>query len=537
MATFTDDEINLILSRGFQGSPFPIIPTPAFRRSQGNATFYQTDSSPQSIYNLGDAYGITQGLYAINQEVWRSAVTIESDDYYNTFNGIKLVVDPTGGANYVDIYVYMMNDFTTTLPTTVQQIDIKGDISIGTDILKLEGNMHLTLLYVDFDGSTDNVLRLALHCDNAHYYSASGSQYDFDIPNYCILMNQTQFIKNEPWHYLLAQGDPTWYDIESQVPESTEGGGGGGFYRASDTIGFSGLPALDILDFGCVSLYKMNTTNMRALSNFLWSTDFFDNIIKNWQSPFDNIISIGFVPLNSELTGVDTNISIGNVPTDITATKLSKSVIEKDFGRVNFKELYNNFADYAPFTKLQIYLPSVGVKDLNPDDYMDGALHLMCYIDCLSGTCVYQLKSIRHGREHVVDNYTGNVLTAIPITGRNFIDAYKGVMNGLSSVASGNIGGLVSSAFDIKPTYQKTGSVSGSSTRLSVHTPYIFFDTAQLRQPKYFREQHGYVSNQTKRLGDCTGYNEILYIDIDDLTAIDSEKDEILSLLKSGVYV
>ena len=44
---------------------------------------------------------------------------------------------------------------------------------------------------------------------------------------------------------------------------------------------------------------------------------------------------------------------------------------EKDFGQINLQELYRNFADYAPYTKLRIYLPGAGVRELNPDDYMD----------------------------------------------------------------------------------------------------------------------------------------------------------------------
>ena len=179
---------------------------------------------------------------------------------------------------------------------------------------------------------------------------------------------------------------------------------------------------------------------------------------------------------------------------------------------------------------------------------MDGSLHLMAYIDIFSGTTVFQLMSIRHGRSHVVDCYEGNLLTEIPITGRNFIDAYKAVINGIASAGSGVVSGsvsgamgasanIVSSALDVKPTYEKTGAITGSATRISPHIPYVFFDTPQLRQPNRFREEHGYVSNLTKTLGESRGYNEVKYIDLSSLEALDTEKAELLNLLQTGVYV
>lgn len=537
MAVIPDEKMNIILERGFQGTPFPIIPTPAYRRSQGNATFYQTDNAPQSIYNLGDAYGITQGLYVINQEVWKSAVTVESDDYYNTFNSIKLVVDPTGGADNVDIYAYMMNDFTTTLPTTVQQIDIKGDIPIGTDLIKLEGNMHLTLLYVDFDGSSNNVLRLALHCDNAHYYSASGTQYDFDMPNYCIFMNQTQFIVNQPWAYLVDQGDPSWYDTDTQVPPISTGGGGGGFFRPSDTNWFSGIPALDILSFGMVSQYQVTASEAETLGRFLWSANFVDNILKGWQSPFENIINMSFVPLNTEIVGTSGTIKIGNVDTLINSKRVTKSIYEKSFGSINMKELYRNFADYSPFTKLSMYLPGCGIKILNPDDYMDGQLHLTAYIDIFSGTIVYQTGSIRHGRQHIVDHYEGNIQTSIPITGANYASAYQSAINGLAQMGSGNVIGAANSFLNVKPDYGKASGVSGSAMRLSLQKPYIFFDTPQLRAADNYRSLHGYVSNQPVTLSECKGYTEVKYMDLRNIDLTDDEKSELEDILTSGVYI
>ena len=349
-----------------------------------------------------------------------------------------------------------------------------------------------------------------------------------------------------------------------------EGGGGGGFYRPSDTDWFSPLPSLNVLSFGFISQYKLGQNAAISLSNYLWSDDFIDNIKKAWQSPFDNIISLAIMPLNAELPTTQANIKIGNLDSGIASDKLTVNLIKKNFGYINLKEMYKNFADYAPFTRLNLYLPAVGIKTVNPDDYMDGELHLEANIDTFSGTIVYQLGSVRHGKKHIVDHYEGSVVTQIPITGANFIDMYKNIISGIATVTSGAVMGsalavplakgasaasnamhtanqvnnavntaesVSTGILNIKPTYEKTGSVSGSAMRLSMQTPYLFFDTPQLKAPSAFRELHGYVSNQYEQLKNCKGFTSVKYMDMQNINLTDEEKTELKQILETGVYI
>ena len=522
MPNFTPDQLNAVLNRGFKGEPFPIVPV-VVNRVSDPTPYYQAVSTPQNLLNLGTCSDISSGLYVIDQDLW-STDEITTEDYYNTFNSINCTV--TG--SFVEIKY--MHDFNTQLPPRTGN-SFTDEVHLGPTTLKKMGNVYLTFVYSNYD----NRLHFAICYEML--VNISVIPVDPIATNVIEFISDTTWGDNLPWLYLYEQGDPDWYDVESQVPDLPEGGGGGGFYRPSDTIGFSGLPSLDILSFGIVHMYKLGSTDAQGLSAFLWSDSFYDNIIKNWQSPFDNIISLAFVPLNAEIPVTSGTISIGNVSTGVTSAKISSSLIEKDFGSINFKELYCNFADYAPYTKLKIYLPMVGVRDINPDDYMDGRCYLKCYIDIFTGTCVYQLLSQRHGRQHVVDHYQGSIRTEIPITGRNFIDAYKAVINSAASIASGNVTGTMSSLLDIKPTYQKSGSVSGSAARLSVKVPYVFFDTPQLRQGTNFRQLHGYVSNTHQKLGDCTGFVSVKYIDLSGLNAPEAVKDSILNKLYKGIHI
>lgn len=530
MASFDPGELNMIMNRGFEGSPQPLIPVYVNRVSAEGITYYKMMQDGQNLLTIGEISAWCAGSLSGTRDIFFSSVVANApDDPYNGAAGVRVTWWGQDGAGRLNLKI----------------IDKDGNVlpNINYDCWYYKENVveeYKGMATLTFAWSRHhNQLMFAVKCTSMHIKNT-----DFNDANAVQWVNGTQWTDNQPFYYWYHQNDSGYYDPDNEVPEIDSGGGGGSWYRPSDSIGFSGLPSLDILSFGMVSMYKMTSAEMQSLAAYLWTDDFFDNIIKNWQDPFQNIINIAFVPMGAEITSSAAIVQIGNKPTGVSGGKLSKSLYEKDFGQINLQELYRNFADYAPYTKLRIYLPGAGVRELNPDDYMDGSLHLKAFIDLFSGTCVYQLMSIRHGRSHIVDHYEANLLTQIPITGANFIDAYKSKINGAMQIASGAVSGnpapVISGMVEgitAKPSYEKSGGVSGAAMRLSVQSPYIFFDTPQLRQAKNFRELHGYVSNIYAKLGDCTGFTSIKYMDPSGLKAPDTVKDRIISKLTDGVYI
>lgn len=533
MADFTQDEINLILSRGFKGKDFPLLPVMGYSKSAaGVPNWYDWEDFPQKLYNLGDVDTWSGGVGRTEDYfIWEADTAVEEAGIYQNAKKLKLKIRPRDPQTNVgnNLYIVWTDENGNELSDTWALTDFSayptntsvriGDLSVVCFI----DNTNLELCF----GVTYSELK--------SYSVIPETIYSVTPMNKC--GRSGNFEKNQPFYNFMNEGDPTWYDEESQVPELAAGGGGGGFYRPSDTNWFSGLPSLDILAFGIVAQYQVSAGDMISLARYLWSDSFIENIKKAWQSPFENIINLSFVPLNTEIEGANANIEIGNIDTGIQSRKLSKSLYEKDFGSINLKELYKNFADYAPFTKLSCYLPGCGIKTLNPDDYMDGRLYLKGYIDIFSGTIVYQTGSIRHGKQHIVDHYEGNIQTSIPITGANYAAAYQSAINGLAQMGSGNVMGAANSFMNIKPDFGKASGVSGSAMRLSLQRPYIFFDTPQLKQAKQFRQLHGYVSNLYEKLSNCFGYVSIKYIDLSGLNAPESVKDRILEKLRAGVHI
>lgn len=563
MSSFTNDELNNILTRGFKGKEFPLIPVMGYRKSAaGVSDWYDWEESPQVLFNLGDVQEWAGGVGRTEDHIlWESDIAVDATGIYNGAKKLKLKIRPRqiAGNNATICW-------TDENGTELSDIWILNDFAVSPTNTSIRiGDLKIILFYAD----NRNEMTFGVTYTELKSYSVIPETI-YSITPINDFGHSGNFIPNEPFKLFITEGDPDWYDNESQVPELGEGGGGGGFYRNSDTDWFSPLPSLNVLSYGFISQYKLSQADALSLSQYLWSDNFIDNIKKAWQSPFDNIISLAIVPLNAELPTIQSNIKIGNLDTSIGSDKITINLVKKNFGHINLKEMYKNFADYAPFTRLNLYLPAVGIKTVNPDDYMDGELHLEANIDTFSGTIVYQIGSVRHGKKHIVDHYEGSIVTQIPITGASFIDMYKNIISGIATVTSGammgsalavpltkgasaaskamhtanqanniiNTGTSVSNGIlNIKPTYEKTGSVSGSAMRLSMQTPYLFFDTPQLAQGKNFRQLHGYVSNQYEQLKNCKGFTSIKYMDIQNIDLTDDEKSELEDILTSGVYI
>lgn len=557
MASFTPNELNLILSRGFQGVNEPLIPVYADSQRYDGIPYIKLESQPNPIVDIGDIDDFIAGNINFTKDFWVSAVTANApNDDYDGAKGIRITVDGDGSLGHVNIRY--LDELGNVLPNP----NYNGYFQKEVSDIRYIGHVWLCLIYF----TRDSEILFGMFCPLIINKNTAVPVDSFPVQ----LVNGTQWTPNQPWYYWMQQNDSDFYDPETQVPPMGEGGGGGGFYRYSDSDWFSPLPSLNILSYGFISQYRLSQADALSLSQYLWSDDFINNIKKAWQSPFDNIISLAIVPLNAELPTTQANIKIGNTDSGIPSDKLTINLVKKNFGHINLKEMYGNFADYAPFTRLNLYLPAVGIKTVNPDDYMDGELHLEANIDTFSGTIVYQLGSVRHGKKHIVDHYEGSIVTQIPITGASFIDMYKNIISGIATVTSGammgsalavplakgasaaskamhaanqanniiNTGAAASNGIlNIKPTYEKTGSVSGSAMRLSMQTPYLFFDTPQLKAASAFRNLHGYVSNQYEQLKNCKGFTSIKYMDIRNIDLTDDEKSELEDILTSGVYI
>lgn len=115
--------------------------------------------------------------------------------------------------------------------------------------------------------------------------------------------------------------------------------------------------------------YMMNSGQVQALGNFLWSATFADNIKLLNNSPIENIISCKAFPFTMDNVTEVPSFYIGNVLYETAADKVNNNTIKKvriEFSLEKKAEFSDNldFLNYAPYTKIEIYIPFVGVREL-----------------------------------------------------------------------------------------------------------------------------------------------------------------------------
>ena len=539
MALFTQDELDLIFNRGFKPAPgySPIVPAQATRQNYPNfITIDVATLIPAPIFDLGILGDCINGGKDGTYDIWFSDVATPSDGHPPNAVGLHLEINSTdaGGEQHTIMNMTCIDTDGHIIPNYNWSVDTTA--LSGNKVYAYTQNAYICMYYRLSLDTPELEFAIKYSC---YWTDLEGAHLATDralLPFYGIVYNPDQ-----PFYdWFLELKDTPWYDPESAAPEMEGGGGGGGFYRTSDVVGFPPLPTLDICDTGFISIYQIAPATLNALAQYMWDDNFVNTISKLWADPMQNIISLSIIPLGSELQYLEDAVYIGNVASSIRANRLTESMYIKDFGTVNFKENFKSFGDYAPFQKLQIYLPWIGKRELNPDDYMDGTMHLQYQIDVFSGQCIAHLKALKHGKEYVVDSYNGNVSAQFPITGANFASMYQASINGLMTMMSGTVGGLIAGAsqqITAKPTYEKSGTLSGNNGRFGVKTPYIFFDTPQLKESKGYRKLHGYPSNMYEKLGNCTGYVEVKYMDINGINAPEEVKDRILQKLHQGIHI
>ena len=327
------------------------------------------------------------------------------------------------------------------------------------------------------------------------------------------------------------------------------GGGGYGFWN-DDRTGNQPLPTTSIIDTGMCSIYLPSKALLKDFSNYLWSNDFFDNILKNYQSPLENIISLSIIPAIAQPDDAR-YISIGNCTTNILCTITNEQYVSVECGSINLKEHYGNFSDYSPNTSIDIYLPYIGYRQIDIDDFMAGKIRVRYQCDILTGDCVAEIYCEGKGKSKLMYTFNGNISYNVPLSGANYLQYYLSIVSGIGNVATGvaqgiggnPLGGIGTAASGVgqiltsKPAYGRSGSLGSAAGYLSYRRPFLVRKSPINTTAKNLAQESGYISNKGQKIGDYSGFTKCAAIVLDGITATKSELDEIETLLKEGVII
>lgn len=327
-------------------------------------------------------------------------------------------------------------------------------------------------------------------------------------------------------------------DLQFEPDSSTPAWGNGNYDNDSDSIPVPALPTLGAHNCGLLTIYNPSLSELNAFSNFLWSNDVFDLVKKFIASPMELIVSLSVVPVEP-VAGSTQTIKIGGISTNVGSTMIGNQYMNFNCGTLNIHEYFGSALDYG-YTRVSVYLPFVGVREIKADECMGGALNVQYNIDLATGDCVAFISCFRNGLASVLYSFEGNMASQIPLMSKDFSTIYTSIARGTVGAItskSGVVGSALQSAISVmsnRPNVERAGSFSANAGLLGIHTPYVIIERPIQSDPADSKKFYGRPSNITAVLGNLKGYTEVEEVFLDGLTCTDKEKEMVRTALEEG---
>lgn len=293
------------------------------------------------------------------------------------------------------------------------------------------------------------------------------------------------------------------------------------------------------------AIYNPTLSQINAFGAWLWSDDFVDQIKKLFNDPMQAIIGLHKV-YAPPATGGSQNIKVGYLDSGVSAKVVSNQYTTIDCGTVRMSEQFHNVFDYSPYTEVNLYLPFIGIVNINVSDVMRSSIHIVYHVDVLSGACLAEVKVTRDSAGGTLYQYAGNASVTLPISSGSYmgiVSAVAGVAGGIAgTIASGGsaLPLLASSAgamFNAHARVEHSGGFSGNAGAMGGKIPYLIISRPQTEMADGFENYIGYPSNFTATIGSCNGFVKVLECHLENINATKSELEEIDSILKEGVII
>lgn len=552
------------------GGRFPVI-------DFGSLT---NDLTPSKI---GWTYTLTNGVHTMYKDIYASdlAEFISTfEPFYNLLTFPSDISGTTGavywqftnspnekitGAYQFSSYVYRLCSnkfingigFMSLIPTTGNVYGIRGGLGLFTN----DSNSAYSGDYIGFvqsyGGETSGVFGGRLNITLYNIYDVFA--HDLEIPT----------------------------EDEEENPDYPQPSDGGGYDPdpddTSDPVPIPPIPEIGFSNSGLYNVYKISNKALIGLASDLFqdvdinfegisgvedTLKAIGDLLKNGLNMFISnnlvqfILDCHILPCSPTVSG-SSNIDIGFREFSQTGENVITDYVDINCGTLEIPEYYGNYIDYVG-TEFELYLPFIGTVPILPEYIQNGSISVTYRFNVIDGTCVafvVSSSSKSNLRNSVIGEYSGTCCIHLPITGENYSNVVSGLLNGslstLSSMTSKSPSSKnnesvsmsktvktlsnVSSALDVlslSPTMQGSNGYNSSSGFLGVRKPYLIVKRVVASFSRGYDHEKGLPSNVYKKLSSLIGlgFNVIDNIDLTGLNIVDDERDELISLLTTGVY-
>lgn len=210
--------------------------------------------------------------------------------------------------------------------------------------------------------------------------------------------------------------------------------------------------------------YNPTDPELRQIAAKFWSQNILDTdqILKIMANPAEAVLTcmrVPYQPSSSQSLEKPFYFTYGpGIQFDECPTAVVQKQYEVfNFGEIIFEPFFENFMDYSPYTKIQLYVPFIGFMPIIPEEWIGYTMNLTYVIDNITGAFQVIVKRLSIDIEQVVGTYSGKMGFSIPITSFNYGNILSAIATTVTAAAtagfssfnaiatkSGNIGKSIS---------------------------------------------------------------------------------------------
>lgn len=333
-----------------------------------------------------------------------------------------------------------------------------------------------------------------------------------------------------------------------------------------------------VIGTGFINIFHPTRAQIKNLGKFMYSSFLsLETIAKAYSNPMDYIQAMLMLPIPEDKMpdGSASRVYVANKDTGLTWKQLTTQWIVMNCGTLKIKEPTKTYLDYGPYTKLSVYLPFIGIVDVDIDDFLDRRLSkhtitVSYHIDILTGSF---LCYISRGDGAVMYTYSGSCASQLPLSQASYQSVYTNVIQMGLSLATGGAYRMLgkevtnkegrtynttannqlqstidagSSAADAvmsaKPDIVRTGNLQGSTGLLSIMYPYLIYSHPYGVWPNPVNNTDRYTltglpSGQLIKIASLKGFTQVEAVNLEVDGALADEVAEIERTLRDGVII
>lgn len=313
---------------------------------------------------------------------------------------------------------------------------------------------------------------------------------------------------------------------------------------------------------GAVNYYALTISQLNSLMNYLFTDNIYrassvydisEGLYKSMFNPFQYIVSCMWFPFDivSFGDGTQESMKVGYWDTGINATVV-KNLSQKTFVTAtipNHPQISRgNYLNYAPYTKLCLYIPPFGSIPIDTNFRNLGTyLYSGVYVDHITGQATIRV-SICQDSNHL-DEYNvmceKSGMLGVPIQISQLMPDYLGSVNsiteglsGLGQLFNGNLGGLgtlFKGCLDFNATQCPKVSTNGANGSFIETIQYPVLIVEHMTLVDENREELGRPLYKTKVINTLSGFIQCAEAD-HQFSGTKSETADINRYLQEGFY-